>query len=289
MARAQFVDERELTDEEKAEFSDPTELEPGKETASQEEQEPEQQAAEPEKPEESDLPDKYRGKTPAELVRMHQEAEKLLGRQSSEVGELRKVVDDFIKTQTELERGKAQPQETQEEEDDDLDFFTDPKKAIQRAVEEHPDVVAAREFSRDYKKTTTMAALSQKHPDMAEIVQNPEFSNWVKGSRYRADLFTQADQEYDYEAADELFTMWKQLNPAQPKAEPQPEPTQTAKAQQKEQLKRASTGDARGSSEGRGKKIYRRADIIKLMNNDPDRYRALQPEIMKAYSEGRVR
>ena len=31
---------------------------------------------------------------------MHQEAEKLLGRQSSEVGELRKVVDDYISTQT---------------------------------------------------------------------------------------------------------------------------------------------------------------------------------------------
>ena len=31
---------------------------------------------------------------------MHQEAEKLLGRQSSEVGELRKVVDDYISSQT---------------------------------------------------------------------------------------------------------------------------------------------------------------------------------------------
>ena len=31
---------------------------------------------------------------------MHQEAEKLLGRQSSEVGELRKVVDDYIANQT---------------------------------------------------------------------------------------------------------------------------------------------------------------------------------------------
>jgi hypothetical protein len=41
-------------------------------------------------PSQEDLPDKYRGKSAAELARMHQEAEKLLGRQSSEVGELRK-------------------------------------------------------------------------------------------------------------------------------------------------------------------------------------------------------
>ena len=42
---------------------------------------------------EPEIPDKYRGKSAEELVQMHQEAEKLLGRQSSEVGELRKVVD----------------------------------------------------------------------------------------------------------------------------------------------------------------------------------------------------
>ena len=34
---------------------------------------------------------------------MHQQAEKLIGKQGSEVGELRKVVDDFISTQTSKE------------------------------------------------------------------------------------------------------------------------------------------------------------------------------------------
>ncbi len=46
------------------------------------------------------LPEKYQGKSLEEVVQMHQEAEKLLGRQSSEVGELRKVVDDYIASQT---------------------------------------------------------------------------------------------------------------------------------------------------------------------------------------------
>ena len=43
-----------------------------------------------------ELPEKYQGKSQAEIVRMHQEAEKLIGKQSGEVGELRRVVDDFI-------------------------------------------------------------------------------------------------------------------------------------------------------------------------------------------------
>ena len=36
-------------------------------------------------------------------------------------------------------------------------------------------------------------------------------------------------------------------------------------------------------------KVYRRADIIKLMKTDPERYNALSDEILKAYAEGRVK
>jgi len=57
----------------------------------------------------------------------------------------------------------------------------------------------------------------------------------------------------------------------------------------KRQKKAASTGTARGSSESPSRKIYRRADIIKLMQTDPKRYQALSDEIMQAYQEGRVK
>ena len=59
----------------------------------------EQEQEEQETTEEQEVPQKYQGKSTAEIIRMHQEAEKLLGKQSSEVGELRKVVDDYIQTQ----------------------------------------------------------------------------------------------------------------------------------------------------------------------------------------------
>lgn len=65
---------------------------------------------------EDDLPEKYRGKSAKEIALMHLEAEKLIGKQGSEVGELRKIVDDFIKTQSAKET-------KQEEELDDDSFF----------------------------------------------------------------------------------------------------------------------------------------------------------------------
>ena len=58
----------------------------------------------------------------------------------------------------------------------------------------------------------------------------------------------------------------------------------------KQEIKKASTGTARSNPEGTSaKKVYRRRDIIELMNTDPKRYESLMPEIMKAYAEGRVK
>ena len=226
---------------------------------------------------EPEIPDKYKGKSAEELVQMHQEAEKLLGRQSSEVGELRKVVDTYIQTQL-TEDTKEAPQQ-----DEEVDWFTDPDKAVDRAIQNHPKIKEAEALTQQYRASTAMAELQRKHPDMQQILQDANFAEWIKASNVRTKLFVAADQQYDSEAADELFSLWK---------ERQNIVQQTAAVEQqarKQSVKAASTGNATGSSESAPKKIYRRADIINLMRTDPDRYAALQPEIMKAYAEKRVR
>ena len=105
--------------------------------------------------EEPTLPEKYQGKSLEQVVQMHQEAEKLLGRQSSEVGELRKVVDDYITSQTE----QPAPQQKTVEPEDDIDYFTDPQAAVNRAIENHPKIKEAEEYSTQYKKQASLASL----------------------------------------------------------------------------------------------------------------------------------
>ena len=229
--------------------------------------------------EEPSLPDKYQGKSLEEVVQMHQEAEKLLGRQSSEVGELRKVVDDYISTQT--QQSAPQPQHVEPE--DDIDYFTDPQKAVNRAIENHPKIREAEQYTADYKKQSALAALNNKHPDMQEILSDSKFAEWIKASKIRTQLFVAADQQYDADSADELFTLWKERKTVAQQT------AQVEKQARKQTLKAANTGNARGSSEGTRKKVYRRADIIKLMRTDPERYQALSEEILQAYSEGRVK
>ena len=224
---------------------------------------------------EDDIPEKYQGKSTAEIVRMHQEAEKLLGRQSSEVGELRSVVDSYIQTQLDTT--------TKQEPEEEVDFFSDPDKAVEIAIKNHPSIKAAEAQTQQYKQTTALNHLQQRHPDMQEILKDSKFADWIKGSKIRTQLFVQADQGYDHEAADELFTTWKERQQIVGQT------VATEKAERKKAVKNASAGGATGSGEASSRKVYRRSDIIKLMKDDPERYLSLSDEITQAYHDGRVR
>ena len=253
-------------------------LQEDEELVSLEEQEPEEETpVAQEQDEEDDIPDKYKGKSVKDIVRMHQEAERAIGKQGSEVGELRRIVDDFVRAQTVTKQQQAPVVE------EEVDFFTDPDKAIARAIEKHPKVQQAEQLSAQMKKAEALANLKQAHPDFTEVVQDGSFAEWVNKSKVRQELFSRADRYYDFDAANELLTTWKERTQVvnQTKAVEQ--------VQRKQAVKTASTGATKGSGETASKKTYRRADIIELMRRDPDRYEAMAPEIMQAYAEGRVK
>jgi len=267
MSRATLIDERQEEEQE----STTQELE--QDTVETPEEEQPQQ--------EPELPEKYRGKSVEDLVQMHQELEKFSGKQSTEVGELRKLVDDHIQTQ--LIAQQAPQQQQQLDDEDDVDFFVDPKTAVSRAIDNHPKILEAQAYTEQAKKQATLAQLQQNHPDMEAVLQDPKFAEWIKGSKVRTQLFVQADQMYDYDAANELFSLWKEKNQVV---------QQTAQAERvarKSAVKSANTGNARGTAEGSRRKVYRRADIIKLMRTDPERYQSMSDELLKAYAEGRVK
>ena len=237
---------------------------------------------EEEQPQQPEVPEKYHGKSVEDLVQMHQELEKFSGKQSTEVGELRKVVDDYIQTQL-SDQQAPQQQQQQDDNDDDVDFFVDPKTAVSRAIDNHPKIKEAQAYTQQYKQQATLAQLKSSHPEMEQILQDPKFAEWIKGSKVRTQLFVQADQQYDYDSAHELFSLWKERNQIVQQT------AQAEKAARKSSVKTASTGNARGTAEGSRRKVYRRADIIKLMRTDPERYQSMSDELLKAYSEGRVR
>ena len=223
----------------------------------------------------SELPEKYREKSLEEVVRMHQEAEKLIGKQAQEVGEVRKLADELLKQNL----GSKQQQDEVEPE---VDFFENPQKAVQATIDKHPDVLAARQAGMEFKRMQIQQKLVQDHPDYTQVVNDSEFQNWVKSSPIRLGLYARADGEFDYDSANELLSTFKQLRGIKAK-----ESEKASDATRTKSMKAAQV-DVGGSGES-SKRVYRRVDLIRLKMTDPQRYETLNDEILAAYAEGRVR
>ena len=222
-----------------------------------------------------ELPEKYRDKSLDEIVKMHQEAEKLIGKQAQEVGEVRKLADELIK------QNLGSRQQTRQEEPE-VDFFENPQKAVQRTVDNHPDILAARQVTQEMRRAQIQQRLAQEHPDFGDIAKDQDFANWVKSSPIRIKIFEQADSGYDFDSANELLSTYKQLRSVKQK-----QTSDDGEVTRKQNLKAVGV-DVGGSGES-SKKVYRRADLIQLQLKDPERYNMLADEIMLAYAEKRVR
>jgi hypothetical protein len=231
-----------------------------------------------------EVPDKFSGKSVEDIVKSYQNLEQELGRKSQEIGELRNLSDSFLKA--EISRNGPQTSQANENSNNETedDFFEDPSKAVNSLIEKHPRFQEFQEFQAKQSQDTSKVQLEQTHPDYIDIVQDTGFQDWVKASKFRTNLFQEADK-YNYEAADELLTHWKERSMIDKTAEVKDK----QEATRKKALKTGKT-ESRGSSDSTaGKKTYRRADLIRLKQNDPNRYADLADEIFNAYAEGRVK
>lgn len=227
------------------------------------------------------IPDKYRGKSLNEVIEMHQNAEKHAGRLGNEVGELRKLTDEILKRQLESAANPAGNESAQKVSADDL--MENPDQAISKVVSTDPKVreIEAKLVARE--RADQLAVLKTQHPDAETLAQDPKFGEWVAASPARVRMFQQADQNFDYELAGELFTLYK-AGRAMTEAE-------RAQAEEQREHDKAGLKAPRSSSGSNGQrvKVFKRADLMRLKIEDPTRYERMQPEILQAYAEGRVR
>jgi len=230
------------------------------------------------------VPEKYKGKSLDQIVKMHQEAEKLIGRQAQEVGEVRKLADELIKQQLNSNKQDTQPRV----EDNEIDYFADPDRAVNHAVENNPVVKQLREQSELAAKQQVVASLQQQYPDYLNIVQTEDFANWVKSSKVRTNLLIDAEN-YNLDAAQELLETYTAIKgiKAQNAQKVDAALVEDSKATRSQTLRSAAV--QKGGTGEVGKPIYKRVDLIRLRMTDPNRYNDMQDEIMQAYNEGRVR
>jgi len=233
---------------------------------------------------EPSVPSKFANKTTEEIIDSYTNLEKELGRKAQEVGELRKLSDSFLQAEVSRQTNPQNntPLETKDNEEG-LDFFDDPNRAVNDLIEKHPRFQEFQKFQNSQAQAGAKAQLEQKHPDFTDVVQDKGFQEWVQDSPIRMQMFQAADS-YNFDAANELLSNWKDRSMISKTQEVK----QQAESNRKDALKAGSTESRSSSGSGAGGKTYRRADLIRLKMEDPTRYESLEDDIFQAYQDGRV-
>ena len=251
------------------------------EEATTEEVTQEAQAEETPQPE-FEVPEKFAGKSTEELVEMYQNVEKMMGKQASEVGEQRKLIQSLMESQNRATEATPTKEEAVNFEDQ---FYSDPAEAVNKAIENHPELIEARQERKIQQQQHQVGVLEKAYPDWQNRVADKGFQDWVGESEIRTEMFRKADSDYKPSYAIELFSMYDKVNMIDKTKQVQQE--ETAK---RDKALKATTTETRSTSESiGGKKVYRRADLINLQVTDPSRYASLADEIQSAYAEGRVK
>ena len=241
--------------------------------------------AEAETPTETqEIPSKFAGKSTEEIIDSYTNLEKELGRKAQEVGELRKLSDSFLQAEVARTQNPQDNTPLEAKDNDNSDeFFNDPNKAVNQIIENHPKFQQFQQFQAEQAQAGAKAQLEQTHPDFSNVIQDKGFQEWVQGSPIRMQMFQAADA-YNFDAANELLTNWKDRSMISKTQEVK----QKAEVDRKEALKTGTTESRTSSGSRGGGKTYRRADLIRLKMENPSRYESLQDEIYQAYAEGRV-
>jgi hypothetical protein len=241
---------------------------------------------------EQTVPKKYEGKSVEDLIGMHVNLEKVLHRQGNELGQLRKVVDTQSRAlEQAVSRANSVTPETRKAEPlTAQSLLDDPTKAIAQTVA--PAVNNLEQRLQSIETKTAQANFEQRHPDFQKDVQDPEFQNWVLGSKTRSKLLVGV-HNYDFDAGEALWEMWDEHKAA----------VTTAKTTREQKIQSATTvrnaaSVAPNDSGQIAKPIYSRAKLAELQMralsgdqaaearwNDPE----FQKEYQMAYAENRVR
>jgi hypothetical protein len=220
-----------------------------------------------ENPQQSELPtvpEKYMGKTAEEIILMHQNLESTLGRQSNELGDLRRQNEALSQSVTAI--SQKQEKEVQVEEED---WYVNPRAIVEKLVNER--VSGIEQTLNQGRATAAAEVIRGRHPDIEAVLQDTKFHDYVNGSPIRAKLLSDARASSDPETVSYLVDEYKA---SQPKANTNV---------------RNGVGET-GSSAAQTASSFTitRSQIVDLKSKDQKKYNLLAPKIRQAYIDGRV-
>lgn len=155
-----------------------------------------------------ELPEKFKGKDLADIVKSYSELEKAYSRQGNQLGQMRQTFDEYIRSQTNVNPPSTEEKRTPLTVDD---IYDNPEDAIRRVAESTttPRLKQIEEEIENSKRQTRLEKFEAKHPEWKKQAASPEFQNWVAESKYRTRLAAAADR-WDLDAAEDLFSAYEE-------------------------------------------------------------------------------
>jgi hypothetical protein len=236
------------------------------------------------------LPEKYQGKSAAEVAEMHMNSEKRLGQLQNEVGQLRGLVQDLAQVQRQAQPTTPDPVPVDVSGDD---LIQNPSEAIRKVVQPllqqqaQADEPSASDVADSALLAMEQNALVNDFGDVATIAQSQEFQDFcARTSSRQADFQRACDSSLgvgQVQAARRLLEDYTDFRASLPSTEAQK--TQSVVEQAK---KVATEGAGPAGAVATTDPIYE-ADVVAMINSNPEKYRSpsFQKQLHAAIREGR--
>ncbi len=217
------------------------------------------------------------------------------GRMANDLGVQRKLTDRILnleeKRENDIQQNTPDPVEVS-----GADLLNNPTEALDTYLEQRE---AGQNDATSQRLSQLEAELANerfvaRHPDFNQVAASSEFSDWVNQTPYRAALANSA-QQGDMGSASALLDEFKASQPAKglgtTEGDEGGEIAPVASGDLTEEARAAALESTSSGENQASGKTYSRAALMRLRVEKPDVYGdpAFQSEIMKAYSEGRVK
>lgn len=237
-----------------------------------------------------ELPARFQGKSPEQLIEMYTNLETHSGRLANSLGQTQQQLTEALalaKRTNDL-RDNSGGGDHGSPEVNSIDLLTNPTKALEGFLTQK--IAAAttelRTTISSLENQLHQSRFERNHADAQQITQDPAWNNFVGATPLRSALAQRAANG-DYQAADTLLTEFKASRTVAAR-------NQTVERQQNSaRTVNLESGNSSNDDAGNGRpagKVYKRADIMALMQRDPDTYYSdgVQATLMKARQEGRI-
>lgn len=223
-------------------------------------------------PDEIDDP-RFKGKSKKEIFESYKNLERRAGEHAEEVGRTRKFFDEFVNRPQAAQPPAPQPVVQ--------GLPTDDTELLNKLLTKPSEVLAAlkNDLRADEQKRVQQGRMAQVQKDNDAIIKDPAFVEWVRNT-------IPPQLAYAADADPALFgfvvNQFKSTRAA---------PAPQSQAAHDPTVRRVPVGTAAPTpaSARSSTPTFTRGELMEMQTKDPERYRKLQPEIMQAYREGRVR